>query len=162
MDWGIAKLLARDEPDEIPQSSGQLAPTEPEQTVPGTVLGTPGYMSPEQARGDLSAVNVGTDIYALGAVLRFLIAKAEPSPYHMTRVAAIYRKAMAPDVADRYAGVTDLMADVSRLLEGLPIAAYPERLTRRAERVLRKYRLPIGLVGAYIAMRTLIALVGRS
>jgi serine/threonine protein kinase len=162
MDWGIAKLLAQEEPSLDPGSLGPRAQPPGDQTSPGTVLGTPGYMSPEQARGDPADIDVRTDIYSLGAVLRFLVSGLQLSRYHGSRLSAISRKAMATDPGGRYSTVPHLMADVTRLLEGLPIVAYPEHLTRRAERVLRKYRLPIVLVLAYVITRALIAFLGRS
>jgi serine/threonine protein kinase len=163
MDWGIAKLLAIEEGATCPGTQPpQGSPHQADQTSPGTILGTPGYMSPEQARGDQTQIDARTDIYSLGAVLQFLVSGSELSRYYTPRISGICRKAMAPDPAHRYATVSDLMTDVIRLLEGLPIAAYPERLTRRAERVLRKYRLPIGLVMAYVITRALIALLGRT
>lgn len=55
-DFGLAKLIAAEE------SPNELAAS-------GQVLGTPGYMSPEQAAGKQEAITSSTDIYALGAVL---------------------------------------------------------------------------------------------
>jgi eukaryotic-like serine/threonine-protein kinase len=162
MDWGIAKILASTEPDMDGIGRAEIGRSSSEQTLPGTILGTPGYMSPEQARGDLAAVDARADIYSLGAVLRFLGSDVERSKYHEPRVDAICHKAMARIPADRYASVSAMMTDVTHLLEGLPLEAYPEPLTRRAERVLRKYRLPIAVVLTYIIVRALIALLSRS
>ncbi len=66
IDFGIARLVARDE-----AQASQL-------TTTGAVLGTPGYMSPEQARG-LGDVDEQTDVWAIGVVLYELLTGATPS-----------------------------------------------------------------------------------
>ena len=69
VDWGIAKLQpggGGDGPE--PASEGGL-PTDPSMTRPGSLIGTPRYMSPEQAVGDLEGVGPSSDIYSLGAIL---------------------------------------------------------------------------------------------
>ena len=72
-DWGLANELGGvpGEPDRLAESDD--APT----TLPGTVLGTPAYMAPEQAMGDLDALDAQTDVYGLGAIL-FEILTGEP------------------------------------------------------------------------------------
>ncbi|MBA3393657.1 MAG: serine/threonine protein kinase [Deltaproteobacteria bacterium] len=64
LDWGVAKLLGRpdDDLDGGPAQTDELA------TVAGSVIGTPGYMSPEQATGD-PGIDARADVYALGCVL---------------------------------------------------------------------------------------------
>jgi serine/threonine-protein kinase len=70
MDWGLAKLVGRPEAPGVDQPSPvHLKPDELDRTVAGTVKGTPQYMSPEQAAGDVEHQDERTDIYALGAVL---------------------------------------------------------------------------------------------
>jgi serine/threonine protein kinase len=49
-------------------------------TAHGTILGTPGYMAPEQARGDVARIDERTDVWALGAILGFLLEGEEPPP----------------------------------------------------------------------------------
>ncbi len=72
IDWGLARSL--DEPD-LPTGGG-AAPAHPQLTGAGSVLGTPCYMPPEQARGE--AVDTRADIYALGAILYQLVSGAAP------------------------------------------------------------------------------------
>ena len=62
-------------------------------------------------------------------------------------------KALADDPAVRYAGVQDLSADVSAFLSGRPVRAHREGPLEWAARQAGRYRTPLLLVGAYLAMR---------
>jgi serine/threonine protein kinase len=138
MDWGMARLRS--------------GPGEP----PGTVLGTPGYMPPEQARGEPDKVDERSDVYALGAILRFLVEPAAPAA-----LAAVCRKAMAEDPAARYGSVRELSEEIVRFLQALPVSAHRERTWERLVRVFTKYQTAAVLIAAYLVMRTLLAFFGR-
>src|SRR5216117_1552186 len=75
VDWGLAKVLGR--PEELPEAGDEvLEPVSAEFTLPtmlGQVVGTPSYMSPEQATGRLDAVGAASDVYGLGASLYHLL-----------------------------------------------------------------------------------------
>jgi serine/threonine protein kinase len=135
MDWGIAKF-------------GEAAES------PGTVFGTPGYMAPEQARGDVGHTDQRADVFSLGGLLQFLVGQTSPPALR-----AIATKAAAPDPVDRYQTVAELAADLSRFRADQAVLAYPESFLDRVRRVAWKYRVPLGLVLAYVFMRMLLLLV---
>jgi serine/threonine protein kinase len=162
MDWGVAKLLdpdipleehgprrtRRETPSSVPGSAGP-------ETAHGVVLGTPGYMAPEQARGEVEAVGPRADVYSLGAVLMFLLGNSSRAP---KALAAIAGKAMAEDAQQRYGSVAELASDVARYLDGLPVSAYPESPSVRLWRWVVRNRAWILLVAAYLVMRAVFIL----
>lgn len=146
-------------------------------TRSGSPLGTPHYMSPEQARAKRDGIDHRSDLYSLGAVLYELLAKHPPhrgSSSHEVLYSIAHRqarplikaapKAPAPLIAmterllrrrrrDRYRDASGLIGDLGAFLDGRPIEARPiPRLTRLREsfddpRFLRRL-VPGGLIGA--------------
>jgi hypothetical protein len=68
LDWGVAKVIGEPDGEFADVHSGSHDGESPTATVPGTVVGTPGYMSPEQVRGDAD-IDGRADVYALGCLL---------------------------------------------------------------------------------------------
>ena len=80
VDWGIAKTLAIEEAAAGEGSPSSTAAGDPSLTLPGAAVGTPRYMSPEQASGELDQVGAASDIYGLGATLYCLLVGHAPFP----------------------------------------------------------------------------------
>ena len=133
-------------------------------TAHGTVLGTPGYMAPEQERGDINLIDQRTDVFALGSILNDLL-RETPGATRGDRASrplrAICGKAMAHEMSARYASVQELAADVGKYLDGLPVRAYRENILERAARLVDRNRVAVVLVLAYLLMRLLFIAFSR-
>ena len=134
LDWGIA-LLSDDHQTEA------------------IVAGTPGFMAPEQLRGDSQRIDERTDVFGLGALLATLIGDGERSARPLE---AIVARACADDVAHRYADVESLAQDVRNWLDGFPVAAYRERWWERLHRVYQRNQAILLLFLAYAIVRLVI------
>jgi eukaryotic-like serine/threonine-protein kinase len=163
IDWGLAKIQGKpDDAREAMSETIQVFRLGEEQaaakTQEGLAMGTPAYMAPEQARGDLDNVGERSDVYALGAVLYELLTgrppyagkssrqiieqvlTQEPVPVEAIEsdappeLAAICNRAMARDPAQRYATAKELAEEVTRFLSGSLVSAYDYT---RKEQVLR-------------------------
>jgi serine/threonine protein kinase len=147
MDWGLAKALEHD----------GSAPAEP----PGAVLGTPGYMAPEQERGEPESLDATSDIYSLGAVLYVLLAgRTPPSGVPPPAAAGVPRpllavcaKAMAREKRDRYGEAMALHAEIARYLDGRRVEAHPESVPQMAARVYARHKAAFWLIVAYLLVR---------
>jgi eukaryotic-like serine/threonine-protein kinase len=157
LDWGVAKVLKpridADERRSIRVNPRQSAANE---TSDGTVIGTRDYMSPEQARGEIDQIDERTDVYSLGAVLKFLLADKA------TKTAkAIYLKAMSYAPESRYASAAELSADIGRLLDSEPVSAYRENAFEKVSRWVGKNRFLVLLILAYLLMRIFLIFTHR-
>jgi serine/threonine-protein kinase len=184
VDWGLAKAVGRADPgvapDErtlVPSSSSGLA-----ETLPGSALGTPAYMSPEQAEGDLDRLGPRSGVYSLGATLYCLLTGRPPflgddvgmilrqvqqgefpspralDPAIDRALEAVCLKAMATKPEDRYASPRALADDVERWMADEPVAARREPWAERARRWGRRNRTVVMTASAAV----LVALVGTA
>ena len=184
VDWGLAKPLGRAEPGSgagertlVPSSASGSA-----ETLPGSALGTPAYMSPEQASGDLDRLGAWSDVYSLGATLFCLLTGKPPyegddvgeilrkvqrgefapprrlDPSIDKALEAICKKAMALKPEDRYSSCRALAEDIERWMADEPVSAWAEPWTRKTLRWLTRHRT--GVTGAAAAL--LAGVVGLS
>lgn len=176
MDWGVAKSMA---PDDTASRAAVIAETALDrvaaETEAGAIIGTRGFMAPEQARGDTRDLDERTDVYALGAILLALLTGRDtgsaslPQPEALERAPSIPRplwsvctRALAARPDDRYVSASALREDVARFRAGQAVHAHRETAFERTARLAKVYRTPILLVVAYMIMRALFALaVGR-
>ncbi len=166
VDWGVAKPMGRVEPG---TESGErlLMPSSASgssETLPGSTLGTPAYMSPEQAEGQLDRQGPWSDVYSLGATLYCLLTGRPPfegdgvvgvlravqkgefsaprklDPSIDKVLEAVCVKAMAKKPEHRYGSPRALADDVEHWLADEPVTAYPEQRLERLRRWLRRHR----------------------
>jgi serine/threonine-protein kinase len=185
VDWGLAKPYERDldsaadsDEDAVTPSSGSGSDTP---TV--GVVGTPAYMSPEQALARWDQVGPASDIFGLGAILYAILSSRPPyqsihrgelldkaqrcefprprqlNPEVSPALEAICQKAMAALPEGRYATAQDLAADVKRWLADEPVEAYAEPLKHRARRWMRRHRTLVTSTAAVLVFGV-IALAG--
>ncbi len=127
LDWGLARTLRA--------------------TLPSVLIraGTEGFMSPEQQRGEIN-VDARSDVFALGRLLAELHVDGR-------EITAIVAKSTALLLAERYASVIELLADVHRFQAGLEVLALPDNAWTKLARSYRNYRAAIWLVATYAIMR---------
>ena len=182
VDWGLAKAVGRDAAPQ-PDAEETLRPSSGESgshTTPGQAIGTPAYMSPEAARGDVEATGKPSDVYSLGATLAHLLtgspavglgpgirervlagdltAPRAANPSVPRALEAIALKAMSAEPSARYASAAAVAEDVERWLADEPVAALPEPLAARAGRLARRHATEIAAAAAV----AVVALVGLS
>ena len=197
VDWGLAKYVGDAEAvDGIEASSrsdhandpggtvagiatpGRLRPFDSgssDQTRPGSTFGTPGYMPPEQARGELDRMGPASDVYSLGATLYALLtghAPVEggsiseiirrvtdgaipPARTHDRTVPppleAVCQKAMKHEPTDRYPSARAVADDLDRWLADMPVSARREPWTDRLRRWARRHKSWVaGVVAALL------------
>ncbi len=174
IDWGLAKATGRrdlasgsDAVTLVPLSCSDVQPT-----LAGHALGTPSYMSPEQASGDLAVLGPATDVYGLGAVLYQLLTGRAPvpgrdevdvrervlrgeitppravNPRVPRPLEAVCLKALARQPEDRYATAKELRQDVERWLADEPVSAWREPWTSRARRWTKRHRTLVASTAA--------------
>jgi serine/threonine-protein kinase len=135
MDWGLAKVLATPaKPQAAEFAACGLA--SPDATQAGSVLGTPAFMPPEQARGEIDRLDERADVFGLGAILHVILT-GQPL-YHGDSTAALVRQAQQGDLGAAFQCLDGCGADPEVIaLARACLAAEPERRPRNAGAVAR-------------------------
>jgi len=161
IDWGLAKDLSSS--DEVAAPGGSLRMvTDDELTAVGSVLGTPAYMAPEQARGE--PVDQRADVFAIGAMLwelctlhRLLATRPQHRSRELRRagidrdLAVIITKAVAPEPVRRYRDAGELAADLKAFKSGARIGARSYSLFAMLAHWTRRHRRLAQSVAAIVA-----------
>ena len=186
VDWGLAKTLDEDafstDVSMAPpiQSSQRASSTS---TQMGRVVGTPAYMSPEQAAGRLAAHGPPSDIYSLGATLYQLLTGKPPfkgseehvlgnvqlgrfprpreiNPHAPRPLEAICLKAMSRLPDERYLSAREMAHDLERFMANERVKAYAEPLHARAGRWIRNHK-PL-VISSALALTVAVAALSAS
>ncbi len=179
IDWGLAKVL--DEDDTEDEDEGSTS-GDSLHTQVGSVFGTPGFMAPEQARGEV--LDTQGDVYALGATLYQLLSGdppvrghsatevmdktrlheirplAESAPGVPPELAAIVDKALSFDPEHRYCNAGELGADVRRFLAGQLVAAHEYTAWQRVARFARRHRAVLSVIALALTAVAVMSWIG--
>jgi tetratricopeptide (TPR) repeat protein/tRNA A-37 threonylcarbamoyl transferase component Bud32 len=176
VDWGLAKHIQQTASSSQTDPTLQVpCPSNSTETTPGSAIGTPAFMSPEQAAGSQDNVGHASDVYSLGATLYFVLTGRPPfegenvdnvlqhvqqgafppprrvNPRVHRALAAICQKAMSLRPEDRYQSAVALAADIEHWLADEPVSAHPEPVGVKIVRWARKHKpLVSGAVAAFI------------
>ncbi|MBX7080734.1 MAG: protein kinase [Nannocystaceae bacterium] len=171
IDWGLAKRI--DERAELREAGASATPSDPrvaELSAAGSVLGTPAYMAPEQARGN--DTDARADVYALGAMLDHLLSGAPPygggawmevlgmvlvgppaplrerAPGAPEELVAIVAKAMDRDRERRYRDAAAFAADLRNFQTGRIVGAHRYSWSQHVSRFVRRHRVAVAVTAA--------------
>jgi serine/threonine protein kinase len=179
-DFGMAKRASTSEGSTASSAS----------SVAGTVVGTPSYMSPEQAQG-LKKIDRRTDVYALGAMLYEILAGAPPFPGEMTIVAlmrivqdpipapssistawaqspedksieSVCMQALAKNPDDRFPDALAFADQLTKWLGDRPAAAPPKKMEEKPTRVTPRVWIPAALLPLLILLLVVVSQSRRS
>jgi WD40 repeat protein/serine/threonine protein kinase len=202
MDWGLARVQGSEDRRDIriqPELTSSMRSPRPESdheldsplvTMDGDVVGTPAFMPPEQARGELESIGPHSDVYAVGAMLYQLLTDQMPYVSAGSRLTnravwalvqegppdavqalakdvpgelvAICEKAMAREVGARYAHMGELAEDLRAYLDGRVVRAYEAGVLAELKKWVRRNRRLAGTIAAaFVALLGLTAVYLR-
>lgn len=184
LDWGIAKVRGKEDvrSGEIERRLRELAQDTSGQTLAGDALGTPSYMSPEQAEGRVEDVDERSDVWGLGGLLYELLTGHPPflgptalatlgmvsreplakvrtrEPAAPPELSAIAEKALSKRRSERYQTAAEVASDVTAYMTGLRVAAYSYSSWELLRRFASRYKALLAAVAA-VFVATVAALV---
>ncbi|MFO0936320.1 MAG: protein kinase [Gemmataceae bacterium] len=160
LDWGLAQ--AEGEQDVTSDSTQDQAagPFDPVHTQTGAVLGTPGFIAPEQKRGE--TVGPAADVYSLGATLLVILTGRSPNDEasqasqtsSFAPLFAIAHKAMANQPGDRYVDALSLARDIENWLADEPVIAHPDSALVILRRWSRRHRTAVTSIAGALFVAT--------
>jgi len=164
MDWGLAKPVHQGIEESFVSVIHRTKQLRPELTMVGAIVGTPAFMSPEQARAEENMVGPLSDVFSLGTILYYLLAgqtafsgRSTQEVLNKVRAAVVIPpsqikpnvphdlemiclKAMAKLPEDRYQGATEFADDLCRWLDDVPVIAEKDSALSRIRRWLTHYQ----------------------
>jgi eukaryotic-like serine/threonine-protein kinase len=182
LDWGLAKVRGLEDVRvvDLEENLRLIKEATAGDTVQGRPIGTPAYMSPEQADGDVPNIDERSDVWSLGAILYEVLTGHPPftghtayevmgkvlrepltpvgeaEPHAPAELGAIAEKCLRKDRAARYAHAGELAADVHHFQSGGLVSAYEYSMAALARRWVQK-RWPV-VATAVLALVALVAL----
>ena len=185
VDWGLAKWMDEETTRGMDDQKQKPMNLSAELTSAGGSLGTPAFMSPQQARGEKQDT-VAFDVFNLGATLYNVLAGRPPyggeslievlnaaesgnydpvnriNRYVPQPLLSICQKAMSLDPAQRYRSAKGLADDVDRFLADQPVSAFREPWTDRARRWIAKNRTTVTTIATSVLVALVLLLIGNA
>ena len=179
MDWGIAKILGQESANSDDSKGETNDASRQTMTMEGRIMGTPAYMSPEQACGRISELDQRSDVFSLGGILYKILTLCHPyegptindtlelaqdgelvppdlrTPERQIppELAAICMKAMAYEKEDRYTNAAEINADLQLYLDGKSVSAKKDSLLTKTRKWITRNKIAsLGIAAAVICL----------
>ena len=178
IDWGVAKVAGKQDirATDIERELRYLKQQDTSKTAAGTAIGTPSYMSPEQAKGDIDEIDERSDVWGLGALLYEILTGRPPyvgetpmeiilkvgsepiepvrglCPEAPAELAAVAEKSLNKDRAGRYQSARELTTEIDAFMTGSRVTAYDYSSWELLKRFARQNRKTIAAVAIILGV----------